>query len=113
MSVAKFDPTLEAEMDQAEATGASDRMIPVLIAHAGAPVQAEEGEQLEHLERRVKELQRGIMTRLSELGAEERAQALVLANVVSADLTPAEITELAKLEDVRAIHLNRQQNVTT
>jgi hypothetical protein len=116
MGIAKLDPKLEAEIEQAEAVGATDRTIPVLIEHKEAPVPAggiTEDEQLRDLEQRVSELQQGIMSHLVELGAEDRAQQLALANVISAQLTPREVRELAKLKDVRAIRLNRQQNVTT
>jgi hypothetical protein len=115
MGIEKLEGKLEAEMEETEASGATDRRIPVLIEHTDVLVPSGEATeaQLEDLERRTKELQQGIMSRLSELGAEERAHQLALANVVSADLTPREIRELAKLEDVRTIRLNRQQNVTT
>jgi hypothetical protein len=115
MSVAKLDREVEAEIEQAEAIGATEPRIPVLIEHSDilVPSGGATEEQFEDLEHRVMELQQGIMSRLSELGAEDRAQQLALVNVVSADLTPREIRELAKLADVRAIRLNRQQNVTT
>ena len=115
MSIAKLEDKLEAEMEEAEASGATDRRIPVLIEHTDVLIPSEDATdaQLEDLERRTKELQQRIMSRLSELGAQERAHQLALANVVSADLSPSEIKEVAKLADVRAIRLNRQQNVTT
>jgi hypothetical protein len=115
MSIEKLEDKLEAEMVEAEASGATDRRMPVLIEHTDVLVPSEDATdaQLEDLERRTKELQKEIMSRLSELGAQERAHQLTLANVVSADLSPNEIKEVAKLADVRAIRLNRQQNVTT
>ena len=114
MSIGKLEDKLEAEMEEAEASGTTDCRIPVLIEHTDVLIPSEDATdaQLEDLERRTKELQQGIMSRLSELGAEERAHQLALANVVSADLAPGEIKEVAKLGDVKAIRLNRQQNVT-
>ena len=113
MKVGKLEPRLRAEIDQAEAVGAGDRKIPVLVEHTRTVASSEAApEQLDVLERHISDLQRGILARLSELGGGESVYQLSLVNAIGADLTPSQIKGLAEHSDVRAIRLNRQQQVT-
>src|SRR5262249_54445096 len=73
----------------------------------------ERGAGLAALEREVSELQRPMVERLRELGAGATIRQHILANAVSAELTPAGIAELAKRPDVRLIRLEREDQVTT
>src|SRR5262249_26806005 len=65
------------------------------------------------LEREVSELQRPMVERLRELGAGATIRQHILANAVSAELTPTGIAEMAKRPDVRLIRLEREDQVTT
>jgi hypothetical protein len=115
MTQAKIDPALAEELRRAAAQGLPDRPIPVIIEHV-TPVPAdsrERGGGRAALERRVRELQRPMVERLNELGAGGTVRQHVLANAVSARLTPAQIAALAEHPDVRLIRLIRDDQVTT
>ncbi len=115
MTQAKIDPMLAEELRRAAAEGLADRPIPVIIEHV-TPVPASSGERgagLAALERQVRELQRPMVERINELGAGATVRQHVIANAVSARLTPAQIAALAEHPDVRMIRLIRDDQVTT
>jgi hypothetical protein len=115
MADEKLDPRLADELQRVAEAGSPARRIPVIIEHVkvASPTGGERGAGLAALEREVRELQRPIVERLRELGAGATARQHILANAVSAELTPSEIAEMAKHPDVRLIRLAREDQVTT
>jgi hypothetical protein len=115
MTPQKIDPRLADELDRVAREGRADQPIPVIIEHvkaATAPA-GERGAGRAALEREVRELQRPMVERLRELGAAATVRQHVLANAVSARLTPAQIAAMAEHPDVRLIRLVREDQVTT
>lgn len=111
----KIEPRLEEEIQRVEAAAEPDRKIPVTIEHI-KEVQARPGEdrgaQLDELEREVRDLQRGIVMRLSDLGIVGGIHQATLSNSLSVSLTPAQIREIAARDDVNFIRLGREEQVT-
>src|SRR5215210_9502063 len=103
----KLDPALAQELARLEANGLTDRPVPVIIEHvesASATGEGEPGTQLAELEQRVRELQRGILEQLRDLGVSGTTRQLSLANAVSAELTPPQIERISARPDVKRIH---------
>ncbi|MGE5286228.1 MAG: hypothetical protein ACM3ML_03295 [Micromonosporaceae bacterium] len=115
MAKEKLEPRLAEELERVAQAGSPTRRIPVIIEHVkvASPSGGDRGAGLAALEREVRELQRPIVERLRELGAGPTVRQHILANAVSADLTPIEIAEMAKHPDVRLIRLAREDQVTT
>jgi hypothetical protein len=111
----KLDPRLAEEIRRVAQSGSPTRRIPVIIEHvkAASAIGGERGMGRAALEREVRELQGPIVERLRELGAGATIRQHVLANAVSAELTPEGIAEMAKHPDVRLIRLAREEPVTT
>jgi hypothetical protein len=111
----KLEPRLAEEVRRAAEAGSPNRRIPVIIEHVRAASAAggDRGTGRAALEREVRELQGPMVERLRELGAGATVRQHVLANAVSAELTPSGIAEMAKYPDVRLIRLAREDQVTT
>lgn len=114
MADQKLEPRLAEELSRVANSGSPGRPIPVIIEHVQvvSPAGGERGAGLAALEREVHELQRPIVQRLRELGAAETVRQHVLANAVSAELTPIGINEMAQHPDVRLIRLAHEDQVT-
>ena len=111
----KIDPALAQELARLEANGLSDRPVRVIIEHvesASPTGEGDSGTQLSELEQRVRELQRGMLDQLRDLGVGDTTRQLTLANGVAADLTPSQIEEISARPDVKRIHLARMEKVT-
>jgi hypothetical protein len=109
----KLDPRLAEELDRIAREGRPDQPIPVIVEHVrAATASGERGAGRAALEREVMELQRPIVERLRELGAAATVRQHVLANAVSARLTPVQIAAIAEHPDVRLIRLVRDDQVT-
>lgn len=111
----KIEPRLEEEIKRVEAAAEPDRRIPVIIEHikeVGITPGEDPRAQLDELERQVRDLQRGIVKRLSELNVVGEIQQATLSNFLSVRLTPAQIREIAAHGDVKFIRLNREEQVT-
>jgi hypothetical protein len=110
----KIDPELAEELSAARAARPGDRPIEVIIEVAGAadvPPGDDRAEALAEMERTLGALQKRLVARLEQLGAEVERSAL--ANVLFTALTPDQIAEVATHPDVKAIRANREQQVTT
>jgi hypothetical protein len=107
----RLEPRLVEELKRVAPT----RRIPVIIEHvkAASAIGGERGAGRAALEREVLELQRPMVERLRELGAGATLRQHILANAISAELTPVEIAEIAKRPDVRLVRLAREEQVTT
>ena len=111
----KIDPALAQELARLEANGLSDRPVPVIIEHvesASPTGEGDSGTQISELEQRVRELQRGMLDQLRDLGVGDTTRQLTLANGVAADLTPSQIEKISARPDVKRIHLARMEKVT-
>jgi len=111
----KIDPALAQELDRLAQNGPADRPVPVIIEHvesASVSGEGDPGTQISEFERRVRELQSGILEQLRELGVGGTPRQLSLANAVAAELTPSQVEEMAAHPDVKRIHLARMENVT-
>ena len=115
MAEEKIEPRLAEELQRIAQSGSPPGRIPVIIEHfkVASSTGGERAGGLAALEREVHKLQQPIVERLRELGAGAAIQQHVLANAVSAELTPAEIAEMARHPDVRLIRLEREDHVTT
>lgn len=114
MGDSKIDPELEEEMSAVRAAGRGDRSIQVIIevtGQADVPRSQDRTAALQGMERQVQALQKRLMGRLDELGV--LVQRSLLANALFTALRPDQITEIAQHPDVKAIRLNREQQVTT
>ena len=111
MPSATIEPNLAEEIRRVQAADDPHRRIPVLI-ELGEPVEVPPGGQIDELERRTRERQAGVVEHLSRLGVGPVSQS-TLANAVGAELTAAEIAEIAERDDVRMIRLDRAEQVTT
>lgn len=110
----KIDPDLERELEVAQAAGARDRPIPVVIEHATRVTATPSGDRedaLRAMEEHTNALQRGIVDQLLKLQARDIRQ-LTLVNAVAAQLTPPQVREMSERPDVGAIRLDRPQQVT-
>jgi hypothetical protein len=110
MNEEKIENRLREEMRRAEKAGEGSRQIPVLIEHETAAIAGPGGMQA--LQESVRASQQGIRRKLEELGAAESVRVLALANAVEAMLTPAGISEIAALREVKKILWNRAERVT-
>jgi hypothetical protein len=111
----KIDAPLADEIQRAADAGEPDRMLAVEIEHAEpavAPTGTDPAARLDELGRTVRRLQAGIVEQLKELGAQAISQE-TLANVVTARLSADGVRQIAQRDDVRAIRLTREQQVTT
>jgi hypothetical protein len=111
----KIDPALAQELARLEANGLTDRPVPVIIEHVESALPTGEGDsgtQLSELEQRVRELQRGIVDQLRDLGVSGTLRQLSLTNGVAAELTPGQIEVVSARPDVKRIHLARMEKVT-
>jgi hypothetical protein len=112
MPSATIDPNLAEEIRRVQAEGDPHRRIPALI-ELSEPLEVPPGAQMAELERRARERQAGVVEHLSRLGVSSGVQRSTLANAVSVALTPEEIAEIARRDDVRVIRLDRAEQVTT
>ncbi|WIM92728.1 S8 family serine peptidase [Actinoplanes oblitus] len=124
MSMDKFEPRL-VEAIGAETARARDRGIAagevtegqkfhVTISHhetLSAPESHGGPAGLEQLQLRAQVSQQPIIDRLDGLGASARGH--TLTNAVTAELTPAQIEQVAQLDEVKLIRLERLDKVTT
>ena len=84
----------------------------MLIEHAERPEPRQGGAPgLGDLAERIRHAQDALVRTLAELGAKDVRRAM-LANALSATLTPAAIDEVAARDDVRALRLDREEQVT-
>ncbi len=114
MANPKIDSGLQRELEVVEAVSPAGRPIAVVIEHATrvtATPSRDRGGGLRELEQRTAELQRGIVAELRRLQASDVRQ-LALANAIAAELTPAQVREIAEHPDVRAIRLAGPRQVT-
>jgi serine protease AprX len=124
----KLEPRLLTHIDhqlvRAGARGVSaaeaeeQETIEVTISHQ-EDVQAEEsqggqarGTALASLEQRVLQLQEPLLAKLADIGAEPAKQH-VLTNAVTANLTAAQIRQVAELDEVKLVRLESFDQVTT
>lgn len=115
MSNQKIEQILQDEVKMANSVE-PDRKIPVIIEHV-KKVEIPPGKntetQLDATERMVRNLQRSIVKRLLELNVTGEIHQSTLSNSLSVQLTPKQIIEIAKHDDVKFIRLNREYQVTT
>jgi hypothetical protein len=109
MSADKIDPRLLEEMARAERDAPQPSEIPVLIQLT--PILTPEESGLLALEQRVQNAQRGVRSKLTELGAAQSMRSLALANAIEAHLAPAGIREIAAFPEVTRILWNRAERV--
>src|SRR6266704_3404253 len=126
----KLEPRLRALIDEqkvrASARGVSvaeveeQQSVQVTISHQ-EDVRALEGQlgegqarqaALASLEHKVHELQAPVLAKLAEVGVEPDRQH-VLTNAVTATLTPAQIRQVAELDEVKLVRLESFDQVTT
>jgi subtilisin family serine protease len=121
----KLEPRLLTFIDQQKvragvhgvsaADAEEQESIQVTISHQ-EDVQADEGQErsaaLSDLEERVRRLQAPVTARLAEIGAGP-AKEHVLTNAVTATLTPAQIRQVAELDEVKLVRLESLDQVTT
>ncbi|MGH2692216.1 MAG: S8 family peptidase [Actinomycetota bacterium] len=123
MSIEKLEPRLanliEDNRVRAERRGMAlsaveGQTFEVTISHQDY-VRAEEHEDrraaLNELARRIEQAQAPIVAKLGEIGAEARIQALT--NAVTTTLTPAQLAQIAELDEVKIIRHERLDPVTT
>lgn len=115
MSDQRIEPRLRQELRRGEGGRDPARRIPVLIELVRTveiPPVADPGERLAELESQTRELQRGIVTRLGELGVREgEIHRFSLGNALAVVLTPAQIAEIARHPDVKLVRWNRADRV--
>jgi serine protease AprX len=106
--------------DRGEPTAAvdEDESFEVTISHHQS-VLAEEAadedrqEALDDLERRTQQSQQPIVERLREVVGDEEIKSHTLTNAVTTRLTPTQMEQVAELDEVRIIRLEKLDNVTT
>ena len=115
MAEEKIEPALAEELERIDQAGSPTTRIPVIIEHVtvASSIGGDRAGGVAALEREAHKLQQPIVERLRELGAGAAIRQHVLANAVSAELTPVQIAEMAKHPDVRLIRLEREDHVTT
>src|SRR5918996_1887488 len=124
MSIEKIEPRLQNLIEERRtrafdrgltAADVDEERIEVSISHHDN-LRAEEGEDRERaigdLESRTSQSQQPILSALDRVGARERANVLPLANAVTAQLTPAQLEEVAAVDEVQTIRLEIQEAVT-
>ena len=123
----KLEPRLrnliEDDRTRAVAAGTAvadveDQPFQVTISHQdylqpGAGADEEPTEALQDLEQRVQASQAPILAKLEELGALEGSTVYGLTNAVTATLTPAQLSDVAELDEVKLIRHERLDAVTT
>jgi hypothetical protein len=108
----KIDRKLQAEMERLEKTGRSDQRLTVLIEHAASIEPGGQGaEGISAVEERIRAAQQKLRTRLTKMGAQQVRQ-MSLSNALVADLTPAQIREIASDGDVKRLLWNVPEKVT-
>ena len=124
MSTEKFEPRLQNLIEERRARAfdrglteadVGEERIEVSISHHDY-LKAEEGEDRERalgdLESRISQSQQPILSALDRFGAREGATVLSLANAVTAQLTPAQLEDVAALDEVQMVRLEMQEAVT-
>jgi subtilisin family serine protease len=124
MSTEKFEPRLQNLIEERRARAfdrglteadVGEERIEVSISHHDY-LKAEEGEDRERalgdLESRISQSQQPILSALDRFGARESATVLSLANAVTAQLTPAQLEDVAALDEVQMVRLEMQEAVT-
>jgi len=120
VDIEKLEPRLithlEHKRTRAAAAGAGgEEAIPVIISHAEAITadeQRERGTQLLDLGERVRKHQTPILSTLQKMNAPAPIVHSIV-NAVSTRLTPAQLAEIAKLDEVDLVRLDIPEHVTT
>ena len=120
VDIEKLEPRLithlEHKRTRAAAAGAGgEEAIPVIISHAEAITadeQRERGTQLLDLGERVRKHQTPILSTLQKMNAPVPIVHSIV-NAVSTRLTPAQLAEIAKLDEVDLVRLDIPEHVTT
>jgi hypothetical protein len=103
------------ELEAAERAGLSDKPISILIELVDAvraPKTASRRQAMKTMEQHSNRLQKALVARLVELGAQNIQQAAIV-NAVSADLAPPRVPLIAGRPDVRIVRLARLEDATT
>ena len=109
MSTEKIDEKLRQEIARLERSGTSAQRLPVIIEHGDSANVT--GRDIGAMETQVRAAQAPLLKRLDDIGA-GNVQQMVLANAVSADLTPDQIRTMASEPAVKRIVWNVAERVT-
>jgi len=110
MSKEKIDAKLQQEIERLERSGTSTQRLPVIIEH-GDSGNVTGDRDMAVMERQVRAAQAPLLKRLGDIGA-GNVQQMILANAVSADLTPDQIRSMASEPAVKRIIWNVAERVT-
>ena len=113
-STDKIDPKLRAEIKRLEEAGRTDGRLSVIVEHTAtvvAPADAQGAAGMSALDARVEEVQQGLRNRLTTLGI-QGVRRVPLTNALAADLTPAQIREIAADAEVKRLLWNVAEKVT-
>jgi hypothetical protein len=114
----RLDPLLRVEIDRAKVRGLDIKKIKfgVIIEHKEAIGKLRGSTERQKAIREVETLAArklsSIVSRLEQLGANQKLKLLPFANSVYAELTYDQIMEVNKLEDIKTVRLSNEENVT-
>jgi len=110
MSTQKIDDKLRNEIERLERSGGPAQRLPVIIEHGVSGGPPREGDR-KALEEQVRTAQQPLLKRLADMGISD-VQQMTLANAVSAELSPAQIREIAAEPAVKRVIWNIAERVT-
>lgn len=114
MNLAKLEARLQVALKEAQAQRRPGKLR-VLIEHrerVNPDVKGTRRQTLQKLEEQVIKLQARIEKKLHDLGVREPLDRQILSNSLVVELTPAQISAITDLEDVRIVRLITEEQVT-
>jgi hypothetical protein len=114
----KIEPRLKVEIDRTKLQGFEGQRpkFKVIMEHKerirlSNTAERNRRKNIEELQKQVLQKQTPIISKLTEIGAEQNFKVLPFANSVYAELTYDQIMEMSKLQDIKVIRLSREDKV--